>query len=358
MGVLAKWAAAITGLELEASTLVPPSPVIPGWPLAPIGTTHLEPFTVAHGLLGWGREMAMSLPTISRARTLLTSQVARLPLDRFRVDEFGDIGERLPAFPWQLNPDPTRTRGWMIAWTVDDLMFHGYAYWHVVDRYADTGFPRTFERMVFDEVQIDSAGRVRWGADEVDPDDVVQFVGLIPGILAHGARAMGIALELDTAAHRFAATEVPAGVLVANPDMEQLTSEQLDADAAAFGTRRRTNVIAAVQGYSYQESTMDPGRLQLVDGRQYQALELARLADIPPYLVGAPAGTGMTYQNAQQAVSDLLTFGAAPHLTCIEETLSLPWVTPRGQAIRFRLPAEPSVVREEPADEAGADRPA
>ena len=87
---------------------------------------------------------------------------------------------------------------------------------------------------------------------------------------------------------------------------------------------------------------------------------MARLADIPAYLVGAPAGTGMTYQNAQQAVSDLLTFGASPHLTCIEETLSLPWVTPRGQAIRFRLPADPSTVtpREEPGDAPGADRPA
>ena len=38
--------------------------------------------------------------------------------------------------------------------------------------------------------------------------------------------------------------------------------------------------------------------MQLVEGRTYQALELARLANVPPYLVGAPAGTGMTYQNA------------------------------------------------------------
>ncbi|MGA1649782.1 MAG: hypothetical protein ACO39Y_10305, partial [Ilumatobacteraceae bacterium] len=71
--------------------------------------------------------------------------------------------------------------------------------------------------------------------------------------------------------------------------------------------------------------------------RQYQALELARLANIPPYLVGAPTGTGMTYQNALQARQDLYLFGAKPYLDCLQETLSGNNVLPAGKHVEFDL---------------------
>jgi hypothetical protein len=43
----------------------------------------------------------------------------------------------------------------------------------------------------------------------------------------------------------------------------------------------------------------------------------------------------MTYQNGQQARRDLLDFGAAPFLACIDQTLSGPNVTPAGIAVRL-----------------------
>jgi hypothetical protein len=60
---------------------------------------------------------------------------------------------------------------------------------------------------------------------------------------------------------------------------------------------------------------------------------MARIANIPPYLVGAPSGSGMTYQNAQQARQDLYLFGAKPFIDCIEQTLSMNNITPRGRYI-------------------------
>lgn len=60
---------------------------------------------------------------------------------------------------------------------------------------------------------------------------------------------------------------------------------------------------------------------------------MARVANIPPYLVGAPSGSGMTYQNAQQARQDLFLFGAKPFVDCIEQTLSMNNITPRGRYI-------------------------
>jgi hypothetical protein len=50
--------------------------------------------------------------------------------------------------------------------------------------------------------------------------------------------------------------------------------------------------------------------------------------------VGVAVGS-MTYQNAQQARQDLLTFGASPFLTCISETLSGDNVISKGKHVEF-----------------------
>jgi hypothetical protein len=47
----------------------------------------------------------------------------------------------------------------------------------------------------------------------------------------------------------------------------------------------------------------------------------------------------MTYMNAAQAKQDLIDYGAAPFIGAIEQTLSGPNVTPRGQLVRLDLNA-------------------
>jgi phage portal protein BeeE len=115
-----------------------------------------------------------------------------------------------------------------------------------------------------------------------------------------------------------------------------MSSDELGEQSAKWNQARLTNTTAALNKYlRYEPIASDPERMQLVAARTYQALEMARLVDVPPYLVGAPAGTGMTYQNAEQARSDLIDFGALPYIGCIEQTLGGPDVVPRGNAIRL-----------------------
>ena len=47
----------------------------------------------------------------------------------------------------------------------------------------------------------------------------------------------------------------------------------------------------------------------------------------------------MTYQNALQARQDLYLFGAKPFIECIEQTLSMNNVTPRGRYIYLDVEA-------------------
>ena len=306
-----------------------------------INSEHLLPVEWSGvAMAGWSRESAMTIPTISRARDLICSAVGALPFTLWRVDftQPRPVESQAPPAGWMARPDPDRTRQWLLAWTTDDLFFYGLAHWQITRRYAaPNDYPAAFARIMPGELHVDAAtGRTTVNGAEVDPRDVVEFLSPIDGLLANGWRAISIALQLDDAADRFAGTEVPAGVLEEQDGGEDLTADELTVLAETFTEARRSNTTAAVNKYvRYREVQIDASAMQLVEGRTYQALELARLANVPPYLVGAPAGTGMTYQNAVQARGDLIDFGALPYIGCIEQTLGGPNVTPRGHAVRL-----------------------
>ena len=288
----------------------------------------------------WDRDAAQSLPTVSRCRDLLCSAIGALPFTLWTVD-YGRapmVEQQVPLARWMIRPDPNRTRQWILAWTADDLFFYGVSHWLIVNRYASStgSYPASFARIEPGDLVVDHAGTVTVNGEAVDPGDVVEFLSPIPGILSNGYRAVSIALQLDEAAERFAGNEVPAGWLQEQDGGEDLSGDDLSELAARFNDARRSNTTAAVNKYlRYEEATYDPSKMQLIEGRTYQALELSRLGNVPGYLVGAPAGTGMTYLNAEQAKADLIDFGALPLIGCIEQTLSGPNVVPRGQSVRL-----------------------
>ena len=292
---------------------------------------------------GFDRLAAIQIPTISRSRDLICGMIGCLPIRQYGKqwmdDEYEDV--ELPDDTWFHQPDPAVTRNFIMSWTTDDLIFYGRAFWVVTSRFGN-GFPASFTWIPAADVQTrDQAGpqwfgpskQVTFNGIDLNPNDVVQFISPIQGLLSMGARAIRTNINLDTSAERFARNQTPAGVLK-QTEGEPLSAEELSELAAGFAAARNNNAIAALNQYvEWKESYMDPSKLQLTEARTYQALEMARLANIPPYLVGAPAGTGMVYQNALQARQDLYLFGAKPYIDCIEQTLSMNNVTPRGRYI-------------------------
>jgi hypothetical protein len=164
----------------------------------------------------------------------------------------------------------------------------------------------------------------------------VQFLSGSQGIIYSGRRAIQIALRLDQSAERFATNEIAAGYLQQKGG-EPMSGEELGEMAAAWAANRRTNAIGALNELvSFESFDVDPSKLQLVEGREYQTKELSRLMDIPAYLLAIDQ-SGMTYANAQQARQDLILFGARPILHAIEERLSMDDVLPRGRHVRFAI---------------------
>lgn len=299
------------------------------------------------------RTQAMSLSVIQRSRDLMCGVLSRMPFRRYSDHGLDPTGDepRLVAAGWLDRPDPTRTRGSFVADITDDLFFYGWGAARITSRSAD-GFPNALERLEWIHLtppQTHRAGTP--GAGDVDDwlyrdpatgqvrkyldVNVIVFESPVTGVL-EAPNALGIAARLDRAAARFATTSIPAGWLRQTGGVP-LSAVELAERAEAFEVARETHTIAALNEYlDYEESTIDPSRLQLVEGRQFQDAALARIANVPGFMVGAVIpGDSMTYRTAATARLDLVDFGLAPLIGAWEETLSGPDVTPRGQHVRM-----------------------
>lgn len=319
---------------------------------------------------------ALSVPTISRSRDLLASMVGCLDLKSYTLQWTGEEYEKIyvPGESWFTRPDPRVTRNFIMSQTLSDLMMYGRCTWAITSRYS-TGFPASFTWLpagstVYEDMPgpqiFSTSDAVYFNGVKVPTQDTVQFISPIgPGLVYTGARAIDIAVRLDESARRFATNETGAGYL------QQQGGEPMDANdlaelAAAWSAARQRNAIGALNEFvRFVPFDGTPDKMQLIESRQHAAVELSRVANIPAYLVNAPAGTGMTYQNAQQARQDLYLFGARPYLDCIQETLSGDNVLPKGRHVEFDLDdylgenSLADIEQEMPADErAGTSTPA
>jgi phage portal protein BeeE len=293
---------------------------------------------------GPARNRAMSVATISRARDLMASVISCMPLKMYNEMWNGDEMEQVNIAPrtWLRQPDPSVTYPFLMAWTFDDLFFYGRAFWYITARTQD-GYPTAFTRLPAGSVTTqDQAGPVWFAPSKevyfqgnmIDPKDLVQFLSPIQGIVYMSEQTVATALKLEGARYRNAESSIPAGVLKQTGG-EPLSASELADLASAFNAARATNQTAALNEFlSYTETTATPDKMLLIDAANYQALECARLTNVPPYLVGVSTGS-YSYQSSEQARADLYIFGVKAYADCIAATLSQNNVLPRGTYVKF-----------------------
>jgi hypothetical protein len=297
---------------------------------------------------GNNRQRAMSVPAITRARDLLASVIGCTPLKMYNeiwnpVDRDLEQIEIAPR-SWLRRLDPALPNSTTFAWLFDDLFFTQRAFLAITKRGAD-GFPMAFQRMPSAMVLTqDQAGPVFFAPSKqimfnglpVDHRDVVQFISPVQGLLYTSPNAVLTSLKLEGARLRSASNSLPNGVL-RQIGGEPLSAEELQQLSQSFENARMTNTVAALNEFvTYTETTTDPSKQMLVEASEYQALEIARLANCPPYLLGVATGS-YSYQNSTQARQDLYMFGAKLFMDCISETLSADNVLPRGTYVKFDI---------------------
>jgi hypothetical protein len=293
---------------------------------------------------GDARNKAMSVPTVSRARDLMASVIGCMGLKMYNEIWNGDEMEKMPLAPrtWLRKIDPTLPNNFILSWTFDDLFFFGRAFWYITSRTAD-GFPASFTRLPAAMVQtLDQSGpvwfapskQIMFQGGELDPNDVVQFLSPIQGIVYQSTQAVATALKLESARYRNSSSAIPAGIL-RQTGGEPLSGQELADLAAAFNNARETNQTAALNEFvTYTETLTSPDKMLLIDSAEFQAMEMARLCNIPPYLAGISVGS-YSYQSSAESRMDLWTFGVRAYADCIAGTLSQNNVLPNGTYVEF-----------------------
>ena len=293
---------------------------------------------------GEARNLAVSVPTINRARDLMASVIGCMPLKMYSEIWNGNEMEKVPLAPrtWLRRPDPTVPYQFIMSWTFDDLLFFGRAFWYITSRTAD-GYPATYTRLPAGSVTTtDMVGPVFFAQSKevyfnggmLDPKDLVQFLSPAQGLIYAAPNAIETALKLEAARNRNASSAIPAGILKQTGG-EPLSAQELADLAASFNAARATNQTAALNEYlNYQETMTSPDKMLLIESSQYQSLECARLANVPPYLVGVATGA-YSYQSAEQARADLYIFGVKMYAEAIAQTLSLNNILPNGTYVEF-----------------------
>ena len=291
------------------------------------------------------RQVAMSQPTISRARDLHCTTIACMNLRMYNEMWNGTNMEKVYIAPrsWLRKIDPTVPNNFTLSFTVDDLFFTGRAFWFITSRYSD-GMPASFTRLPANLVQtLDQPGpvyyapskQITFNGGELDANNVVQFLSPIQGITTMSEKAINTAIKLENARYRNASSAIPAGVLQVQPNSEPLSPQELSDLAAAFNAARSTNQTAALSPeVHYQETTTSPDKMLLIAASEYQSADLCRLSNIPPYLAGISVGS-YSYQNSRESRADLWSFGTRAYADCIASTLSQDAYLPRGTFIEF-----------------------
>jgi len=295
-------------------------------------------------LEGDARNRAMSVATISRSRDLMASVLGCMNLKMYNEIWNGDEMEKVPLAPrtWLRRIDPTLPNSFIMSWTFDDLFFFGRAFWYITSRTAD-GYPASFTRLPAAMVQtLDQSGPVWFAPSKeiifqggsLDPNDVVQFLSPIQGIVYMSEKAIATALQLEAARFRNSSSAIPAGIL-RQTGGEPLSAQELADLAAAFNAARATNQTAALNEFvTYTETLTSPDKMLLIESAEFQAMEMARLCNIPPYLAGISVGS-YSYQSSAEARMDLWTFGVRAYADCIAGTLSQNNVLPNGTYVEF-----------------------
>jgi len=295
---------------------------------------------------GEARNRCMSVPTISRARDLIASVIGCMSL-RMYNEVWNELDEEMMQIhiaprSWLRRIDPAVPNNFILSWTFDDLFFYGRAMWYITSRTAD-GFPASFQRLPMGSISTtDMVGPVWFGpskeiyfnGNQLDPNNVVQFLSPIQGITSMSTQSVGTALKLEAARYRNSASSIPAGVLKQTGG-EPLSGQELADLASAFNAARATNQTAALNEYlTYTETATSPDKMLLIDSAEFQAKEMARICNVPFYLVGCDVGS-YSYVSNDGARADLWTFGAKAYAECITSTLSQNNVLPNGTYVEF-----------------------
>lgn len=300
------------------------------------------------------RTAAMKVPAVARGRALLVGSISDLPLVAYRGDE---RVVTQPTWAYRSNGVSPWHR---MAWTVDDLIFHGASLWWRVN--GTDGFPTECYRVPFELWQVNADGKIEvkqtpeGDFEPVPSSSVIYLPGPAEGLLQAGYDTIRGARAIERAWVARTRSPIPPTLF---EQTEQETASQAEVDKLLNGwANARTNPDTAGVGFvpwglkAVFPNPADDSQM-FIEGRNAVRLDVANHLNIPASLLdGSTATASLTYVTTEGQRSSFheqsLRYWTAP----IEHRLSMDDVVPRGQRVRFDITY---TTQQPPTGEPGED---
>lgn len=298
------------------------------------------------------RADAMKVSSFARARNLICGTGATIPMALYKKS----TGEELGSPVWLEQPSLTQPRFVTVSWTIDSLMMYGVAYWEITELYEEDGRPRRFEwvantRVTFDldlynttviQYYVDGAPRPMSGLGSL-----ITFQGFDEGVLTRGGATIQAAIDVQKAMAVSATSPFPTGVL--KNSGADLDPKEVQGLLAAWKQARNNRSTAYLTStLEYTPVQFSPKDMVYSDSLQYLATEIARLCNIPAYMLSADMNNSMTYSNVIDERKQFFAYSLMPYLEAISARLSMNDITANGNEVRFEV--NDTFLRTEPLD--------
>jgi HK97 family phage portal protein len=298
-------------------------------------------FGAGYGAGIMDRATALQVASVSRCRNLICGVISSIDLELYNKKTNKELESPL----WLEQPDIRQPRSVTIAYTVDALLFYGTAYWRVTSLYADDGRPSGFEFIQNNRVTVTTnqyGTEVEHYSINGEPvpmsgiGSLVTFQSLLPGVLATGARTFQAALDLQKAAAVSAAT--PMATTVIKNNGADLPEAQIQGILSAWKASRQARSTAYLTStLEAQNIGFSPKDMMYNEASQYLATEIARLMNVPAFMISADMNNSMTYQNVLDSRKEYVAYTLQPFLSAVENRLSMDDITRHGNVVRFNI---------------------
>jgi HK97 family phage portal protein len=287
------------------------------------------------------RSDAMQVPAVARARNIICGTIGTLGLNAYNDVTYAKVEGRSLL----KQPDPALPLAVSMAWTIEDLLFLGQAFWVVLAVSPEDGRPTQARRIdpmrvtFTTDTQTDEIINGFYLDGYITPvtgvGSLIMFSGIDEGILNRGGRTITTALELEKAVSRMAAEPNPT-MVIKNTGVD-LPAEQVSSLLASWAAARQKRSTAYLSGpLDVTTFGYDAQQMELSQSRLNTASEIARMCNIPAWYLNAESASA-TYSNVSAERRSLVDFSLRPYMSCVEERLSMNDLTPRGQTVRFDL---------------------
>ncbi|MFE4078213.1 phage portal protein [Paenarthrobacter sp. YIM B13468] len=274
------------------------------------------------------RKTAMSIPAIAKARNLVCTSIARMPLIAEKAQRPLD---NQPTFLTQIQTGVPNFQ--TVSWIVDGLIFYGRAFL-LIEGKQSNGLPSSLRFVPEWKAEINEDGQLTKAFDKpVARGSYIRIDAHHEGLLSFGADLIRDTKELERTAAEVGANPVPSIVLKYKAGLSQEEQTALLASWSSNRRKRYGSVAAANDAVDVQQLGQAAENL-LIEGRNYLVIQAARALGIPAYFLdGSVDGASLTYSNSAGKNRELIDSALAPYMAAIEQTLSL--YLPAGTVAEF-----------------------